>query len=115
MASQTFAEKVLNKKIAQLEREKQTLEGMLALQVKLVTALELEISKLKPQAELAEKTQEHSRFLEAQNEDLRSMVFVLTKNKFPCNPDHNGECLVCDCWVTDCPLKPIPKTSTLIE
>ena len=22
--------------------------------------------------------------------------------KFPCNPDHNGECLVCDCWPTDC-------------
>lgn len=20
----------------------------------------------------------------------------------PCNPDHNGECLVCDCWATDC-------------
>jgi len=20
----------------------------------------------------------------------------------PCNPDHNGECTVCDCWITDC-------------
>jgi hypothetical protein len=20
----------------------------------------------------------------------------------PCNPDHNGECLVCDCWLSDC-------------
>lgn len=20
----------------------------------------------------------------------------------PCNFDHNGECLVCDCWVSDC-------------
>jgi hypothetical protein len=21
----------------------------------------------------------------------------------PCNPDHNGECLVCDHWLSDCP------------
>ena len=20
----------------------------------------------------------------------------------PCNFDHNGECLVCDCWISDC-------------
>lgn len=20
----------------------------------------------------------------------------------PCNPDHNGECLVCDCWPESC-------------
>jgi hypothetical protein len=25
-------------------------------------------------------------------------------NKRPCNPDHNGECLVCDCWLTECAL-----------
>ncbi len=24
-----------------------------------------------------------------------------TKNR-PCNPDHNGECLVCDCWLDNC-------------
>jgi uncharacterized phage protein (TIGR01671 family) len=23
--------------------------------------------------------------------------------QLPCNPDHNGECLVCDNWVSDCP------------
>lgn len=23
--------------------------------------------------------------------------------QLPCNPDHNGECLVCDCWLCDCP------------
>jgi hypothetical protein len=23
-------------------------------------------------------------------------------NSIPCNPDHNGECLVCDCWLSDC-------------
>lgn len=22
--------------------------------------------------------------------------------KLPCNPDHNGECLICDCWLSDC-------------
>lgn len=20
----------------------------------------------------------------------------------PCKPDHNGECLICDCWLSDC-------------
>jgi hypothetical protein len=23
--------------------------------------------------------------------------------QLPCNPDHNGECLVCDNWLSDCP------------
>jgi len=23
----------------------------------------------------------------------------------PCRPDHNSECLICDCWLTDCPMK----------
>jgi hypothetical protein len=22
--------------------------------------------------------------------------------KPPCNPDHNGECLICDCWLDNC-------------
>jgi hypothetical protein len=22
----------------------------------------------------------------------------------PCKPDHNGECLVCDCWLSQCAL-----------
>ena len=25
----------------------------------------------------------------------------MTKN-LPCKPDHNGECLICDCWLSDC-------------
>lgn len=25
--------------------------------------------------------------------------------KFPCQFDSNGECLVCDCWPSDCPFK----------
>jgi uncharacterized phage protein (TIGR01671 family) len=25
--------------------------------------------------------------------------------RLPCNPDHNGECLVCDNWVSDCPFR----------
>ena len=24
--------------------------------------------------------------------------------ELPCKPDHNGECLVCDCWLSDCPV-----------
>ncbi len=26
----------------------------------------------------------------------------------PCKPDHNGECLVCDCWLADCPFMKKP-------
>lgn len=25
--------------------------------------------------------------------------------KFPCKFDNNGECIVCDCWPSDCPFK----------
>lgn len=28
---------------------------------------------------------------------------------FPCRPDHNGECLICDCWLTDCPMVDMVK------
>lgn len=32
-------------------------------------------------------------------------VFEVVGNIFqlPCNPDHNGECLVCDAWLDSCP------------
>jgi uncharacterized phage protein (TIGR01671 family) len=40
-------------------------------------------------------------------EDLMDYMkyFEVVGNIFqlPCNPDHNGECLVCDCWLCDCP------------
>ena len=26
----------------------------------------------------------------------------LNKSKAPCNVDHNGECLICDCWPEAC-------------
>ena len=39
-------------------------------------------------------------------EDLMDYMkyFEVVGNVFelPCNPDHNGECLVCDCWLSDC-------------
>ena len=39
-------------------------------------------------------------------EDLMEYMhfFEVVGNIFqlPCNPDHNGECLVCDCWLSDC-------------
>ena len=25
-----------------------------------------------------------------------------TDTKPPCNLDHNGECLICDCWISNC-------------
>ena len=28
---------------------------------------------------------------------------------FPCRPDHNGECLICDCWLSDCPMVDLVK------
>jgi hypothetical protein len=40
-------------------------------------------------------------------EDLMDYMefFEVVGNIFqlPCNPDHNGECLVCDAWLSDCP------------
>ena len=39
-------------------------------------------------------------------EDLMDYMkyFEVVGNIFqlPCNPDHNGECLVCDAWLSDC-------------
>ena len=39
--------------------------------------------------------------------DYMKYYFEVVGNIFqlPCNPDHNGECLVCDCWLSDCPFK----------
>jgi len=36
--------------------------------------------------------------------DYMKYYFEVVGNIFqlPCNPDHNGECLVCDCWLSDC-------------
>jgi hypothetical protein len=36
--------------------------------------------------------------------DHNMNCFEVVGNIFqlPCNPDHNGECLVCDCWLSDC-------------
>ena len=42
--------------------------------------------------------------LKFKNKELRDIIKTLTKGKLPCNPDHNGECLVCDNWLCDCPL-----------
>jgi len=49
------------------------------------------------------KHNESLKDLELKNEELRYIIKGLTKGKLPCNPDHNGECLVCDCWLSDCP------------
>jgi len=32
---------------------------------------------------------------------------------FPCRPDHNGECLICDCWLSDCPMVDLVKRDLL--
>jgi hypothetical protein len=64
------------------------LKKMLEMQTKLVVNLELE--KIENERKI---------------EELHEIIKALTKNKLPCNPDHNGECLVCDNWVVDCPLQ----------
>jgi len=42
-------------------------------------------------------------------EDLMDYMkfFEVIGNIFelPCDPDHNGECLICDSWLSDCPYK----------
>ena len=66
--------------IVKLKKQNEKLQEMFDMQVKLVTALTLE------------------------NEELRYIIEALTKGKLPCNPDHNGECLVCDNLLDSCPL-----------
>ena len=64
------------------------LKKMFDMQTKLVVNLELE--KIESERKI---------------EELHEIIKALTNNKLPCNPDHNGECLVCDNWVCDCPLR----------
>ena len=39
--------------------------------------------------------------------DLSTIEVIGNKYQWPCKKpgsfDHNGECLICDCWATDCP------------
>lgn len=39
--------------------------------------------------------------------DLLTIEVIGNKYQWPCKKpgsfDHNGECLICDCWATDCP------------
>ena len=40
------------------------------------------------------------------NRDIANTSEVVGNiHQLPCNFDHNGECLVCDCWTNDCQLK----------
>ncbi len=32
---------------------------------------------------------------------IKSRINIENMN-FPCKPDHNGECLICDCWLDNC-------------
>jgi uncharacterized phage protein (TIGR01671 family) len=35
--------------------------------------------------------------------DSKNLEIIGNIFQLPCNPDHNGECLVCDAWLSDCP------------
>lgn len=32
----------------------------------------------------------------------RNKLLTTETRPVPCELDHNGECLICDCWITDC-------------
>jgi hypothetical protein len=70
------------------------LKKTLDMQTKLVVSLELE--KIENELKI---------------EELREIIKALTKNKLPCKPDHNGECLICDNWLCDCPLQQNEKAN----
>jgi len=50
---------------------------------------------------------DHIRHDDVEDFDKSSHRVEVIGNIFepPCNPDHNGECLICDCWLSDCPLR----------
>jgi len=35
--------------------------------------------------------------------ELTTIEVVGNIFQYPCKPDHNGECIICDCWLIDCP------------
>ena len=45
--------------------------------------------------------------------DLSTIEVIGNKYQWPCKRpgsfDHNGECLICDCWATDCPFFKLSK------
>jgi hypothetical protein len=102
--------------IRQAEQERDQYKEMFDMQTKLVVNLELEKielekgiknacqyshENLEKVVELTDKVKQ----LETDKEELHEIIKALTNNKLPCNPDHNGECLVCDNWLCDCPLQ----------
>lgn len=36
--------------------------------------------------------------------DYEVIGTIFGLDKWPCKPDHNGECLLCDCWLSECHL-----------
>lgn len=47
--------------------------------------------------------------LSLKEDDVGSIPTPAAREKImdnlPCKPDHNGECLICDCWLSDCAWK----------
>ena len=44
-------------------------------------------------------------YLLSENLEVIGNIFEL-----PCKPDHNGECIHCDCWMTDCQFRKNKKS-----
>ena len=47
------------------------------------------------------------RYVEDKPQGLLQVADEVVGNVFqlPCKFDHNGECLICDCWPSDCPFR----------
>ena len=41
---------------------------------------------------------------ETAKNDYKVIGTIFGLNEMPCKPDHNGECLICDCWLSECHL-----------
>lgn len=41
---------------------------------------------------------------ETAKNDYKVIGTIFGLNEMPCKPDHNGECLICNCWLSECHL-----------
>lgn len=55
---------------------------------------------------LSSMTEAHISNFDLENKSDRYQVIgtIFGLNEMPCKPDHNGECLICDCWLNECHL-----------
>jgi hypothetical protein len=47
--------------------------------------------------------------------DLSTIEVIGNKHQWPCKFDHNLECMVCDCWASDCPFVKFDKNKSSFD